>query len=87
MTKNTEKKERKLQGVVVSDKMDKTRVVEVSSLKKHAKYQRYFKVSKKFSAHDSENQYKEGDAVIIRETRPMSRTKRWEIVGKIENKK
>lgn len=74
---------RQLIGVVVSDKMQKTRVVSVTSMKKHPKYLKYYKVTSKFKAHDEANEYKTGDKVTIEETRPMSREKRWKIVGKI----
>lgn len=74
---------RKLEGVVVSDKMQKTRVVEVSRLKKHPKYQKYYRVSRRFKAHDENNEYKVGDKVVIEEVRPLSKEKRWRIVGKI----
>jgi len=74
---------RKIQGTVVSDKMNKTRVVAVKRLKKHRRYGKYFKVTRRFKAHDEKNEYKAGDKVIIRETRPMSRGKRWVIVEKI----
>ena len=79
----TEKKTRKITGVVVSDKMTKTRVVAVSSLKKHPKYLKYYKVTKKFKAHDENNEYKTGDTVVIEETRPLSREKRWKITSKL----
>ncbi len=72
-----ETKKRKIQGVVVSDLMTKTRVVAVSRLKKHAKYQKYYTVTRRFKAHDEENTYKKGDKVVIEECRPMSRDKRW----------
>jgi len=72
-----------MRGVVVSAKMDKTRIVAVESLRKHPKYLRYYKVTKRFAAHDEKNEYREGDKVVIRACRPMSRTKRWEIAGKI----
>ncbi len=75
------KKQRKLEGVVVSDKMTKTRVVSVSWLKKHPKYRKYFKVTSKFKAHDENNDYKTGDKVVIEQTRPMSKDKRWRITG------
>jgi small subunit ribosomal protein S17 len=74
---------RKLKGTVVSDKMNKTRVVEVTRLKKHAKYEKFYRVSTRFKAHDEKNEYKTGDAVIIQETRPISKDKRWIIVGKV----
>ena len=86
MTENTVKKPRKLKGVVTSDKMTKTVVVEVLRLKKHPIYKKYFKVSHKFKAHDETNQYHTGDRVIIQETRPMSKDKRWIVVGKVEAK-
>lgn len=81
MDKQTKK--RKIIGVVVSDKMLKTRVVAVSSLKKHPKYLKYYKVTTKFKAHDENNEYKTGDKVTMEETRPMSREKRWIITGKV----
>ena len=68
-----------LKGIIVSDKMDKTVVVEVTKLKKHPKYERRFRVSKRYKAHDSENKHKVGDAVTIEEARPMSKGKSWKI--------
>ena len=79
---NKNKKTRTLKGVVVSDKMQKTAVVEITRLIKHPKYKKYFKSSKRFKAHDEENKYKEGDKVLIQETRPMSKEKRWIVSGK-----
>ncbi len=67
-------------GVVVSDKMQKTIVVEVERRVPHPRYGKIVRVSKKFYAHDEERKAKVGDRVRIRETRPMSRTKRWELV-------
>lgn len=75
---------RKLQGEVVSDKMDKTRVVTVTRQKKHPRYHKYFRVTKRFKAHDEKNEYKTGDIVTITESRPMSRDKRWTIVELIK---
>ena len=80
---NQETKKRKIIGVVVSDKMSKTRVVAVSRLKKHPKYLKYYKVTTKFKVHDENNEFKTGDKVTIEETRPISKEKRWKIVGKI----
>ena len=80
-----ETKKRKIIGVVTSDKMNKTRVVAVSRLKKHPKYLKYYHVTTKFKAHDENNEYKTGDKVTIEEARPMSRDKRWKIIGKISN--
>lgn len=84
MTENNEQvKKRKIIGTVVSDKMTKTRVVAVASLKKHPKYLKYYKVTTKFKAHDEGNVYKTGDKVTIEESRPLSREKRWTIINKI----
>lgn len=74
---------RRLQGVVASDKMNKTRVVVVERSRKHAKYQKYYKVTSRFKAHDEKNEYKFGDKVIIEETKPLSKDKRWKIINKI----
>ncbi len=84
MTTGTDKQVRKLEGVVVSDKMDKTVVVEVKRHIKNEKYQKYFYVSKRFKAHDENNEYKVGDKVVIEETRPLSKDKRFKVSGKIE---
>ncbi|NCO15378.1 30S ribosomal protein S17 [Candidatus Wolfebacteria bacterium CG18_big_fil_WC_8_21_14_2_50_39_7] len=74
---------RKLQGVIVSDKMQKTRVVEITRLKKNPRYKKYYKVTRRFKVHDEKNEYKTGDRVLIEETRPISKEKRWKIVEKI----
>ncbi|MBI3638223.1 30S ribosomal protein S17 [Candidatus Wolfebacteria bacterium] len=76
---------RQFEGIVTSDKMDKTRVVAVSRLKKHPRYKKYYKVTRKFKAHDEKNEYKIGDKVMIEEIRPMSKDKRWRIVSKVES--
>lgn len=73
---------RTLKGYVVSDKMQKTVVVEVRRMKMHAKYKKYFKVSKRYKAHSPENEYHTGDKVLIQEGRPMSKEKRWTVIGK-----
>jgi small subunit ribosomal protein S17 len=72
-----------LKGVVVSDKMQKTVVVEVNRFVKHPKYGKYMKQSKKYKAHDEEGVYKTGDNVSIEETRPISKDKSFKVVGKI----
>lgn len=61
----------------------KTRVVAVEWLKKHPRYLKYYKKRTKLKAHDERNEYKIGDRVIIEETRPLSREKRWVIVSKL----
>lgn len=81
------KMKRKLTGLVVSDKMQKTRVVAITRLKKHPKYLKYYKTTAKFKAHDENNEYRTGDKVVIEETRPLSRDKRWTIVALSEKKK
>ena len=72
-----DKVKKTLKGVVVSDKMDKTIVVSVTRVKEHPKYRKRFKLTKKYKAHDRENKYKIGDKVIIQESRPLSRGKKW----------
>ncbi len=69
-----------LKGVVVSNKMDKTVVVSVSRFIKHPLYGKFYKVSKKYKAHDEGNKYKIGDKVEIFETKPISKDKRHEVV-------
>lgn len=70
------------EGVVVSDKMQKTRVVAVAITKRHPKYLKQYIVHSRFKAHDEKNEYKEGDRVVIAATRPLSKEKRWTIVSK-----
>lgn len=67
-------------GRVVSDKMDKTVVVAVDYLKPHPLYRKIIRKTNKFHAHDEENACRVGDMVRIEETRPLSRTKRWQVV-------
>jgi small subunit ribosomal protein S17 len=67
-------------GTVISNKMDKTIVVSVVSLKKHRIYKRTYKQTKHFYAHDEENACQIGDVVRIQETRPLSKLKRWKMV-------
>ncbi|MCL4405148.1 MAG: 30S ribosomal protein S17 [Patescibacteria group bacterium] len=83
MTENKVRKHRRLEGTVVSDKMSKTRVVEVVRSKFHPKYRKHYTVSSKFKAHDEKNVYKVGDHVLIEETRPISRDKYFRIIGKV----
>ena len=74
------KKSNILKGVVVGDKMDKTIVVSVSRFIKHPLYGKFYKVSKKYKAHDADNKYKTGDTVEIEETRPISKDKHFRVV-------
>ena len=71
-------------GTVVSDKMDKTVNVAIDKLRSHPLYRKQYKVTKKFLAHDENNDCKVGDKVELRETRPTSKGKRWEVVSVIE---
>jgi small subunit ribosomal protein S17 len=80
---NKNKKIRTLKGIVVSDKMQKTVVVAVSRLVLHPKYRKFYKVTKKYKAHDEKGEFHTGDKVTIRETRPTSKDKRWEVANKI----
>ncbi len=66
-------------GIVTSDKMDKTVVVKVEQMVKHPVYRKYIKRNVKFKAHDGENACSEGDKVLIVETRPLSKDKRWQV--------
>jgi small subunit ribosomal protein S17 len=78
--KETKKGGKILSGVVTSDKMKDTVVVEVTRFVKHPKYDKFMKISKKFKAHDAGNTKKVGDKVEIVETRPISRDKRFKIL-------
>ncbi len=78
---------KKLRGYVVSDKMDKTIVVEVEDRVKHALYGKVLRRNKKYKAYDEENSAGIGDLVIISETRPLSATKRFRLVEIVEKAK
>lgn len=80
-------KRRVLRGVVTSDKMDKTAVIEVTTLKQHPLYGRTVRRTKKFKAHDENNECGVGDTIEIMECRPLSREKRWRMVRIIEKAK
>lgn len=82
-TKETAKKEvlrGVFNGTVVSDKMDKTIVVEVTRVKTHPKYKKIYSVDKNYKVHDEKNQYKAGDKVSFVECRPLSKDKRWRVI-------
>ena len=81
MSESGTRGERKVrEGLVVSDKMDKTIVVSVERLRRHPIYKRVVRLSSKFKAHDQENTARVGDTVRIEESRPLSREKRWTVV-------
>jgi small subunit ribosomal protein S17 len=73
-----------LAGLVVSDKMDKTVVVQVERLVKHPVYKKYVRRRAKFMAHDENNDCRVGDTVLIRQSRPLSRHKRWRVSKVLE---
>ena len=75
---------RQLVGMVVSDKMDKTVTVQVERLVKHRLYKKYIKRRNTFAAHDEDNSCRIGDKVLITESRPLSRMKRWRISEIVE---
>ena len=75
---------RELVGKVVSDRMDKTVVVLVSTKKRHPLYQKYIRSSKRVKVHDAENQCRVGDNVRVVESRPLSREKRWRLLEIME---
>ncbi len=75
--------QRVFQGVVVSDKMKKTIVVRVDRKKVHPKYLKQYQMSSKFKVHDEKGEYKTGDVVRFVETRPLSKDKRWRVIGKV----
>lgn len=77
-------KGRTLEGIVVSDKSDKTIVVKVETLVKHPLIKKYIRRHKKYAAHDPNNECNIGDKVQIVEFRPMSRTKRWHLLSVVE---
>ncbi|MDO8561082.1 MAG: 30S ribosomal protein S17 [bacterium] len=78
---DTPVKKRKLKGTVVSNKMAKTVVVKIGFLKKHPKYGKYFKRSTRLKAHaENSKDYGVGDLVMIEETRPLSKEKRWKVI-------
>lgn len=82
MTDQVKKIKRSFKGIVRSDKADKTVVVKVDRIKMQPKYHKRYTVSKNYKAHDERNEYKIGDKVIIQECRPLSKDKRWRVIGK-----
>ena len=78
---NTSKKQR-LIGTVVSDKMQKTVVVKVDTKKRHPKYHKSYKITRKFKAHSENNEYHIGDRVVIESCRPISKDKKFRVLSK-----
>jgi len=73
-------KQRERQGLVVSDKMDKTIVVQVTAVKPHAEYKKVVRRTSRLKAHDENNDARIGDTVLVRECRPLSRDKTWRLI-------
>jgi len=84
MTEQQDIKQRERQGVVVSDKMDKTIVVEVGSVRPHAEYKKVVRRTERLKAHDEQNEARMGDRVLVRECRPLSRDKTWRLIRVLE---
>ncbi len=84
MNENQQTNARTLTGRVVSDKMNKTVTVLVERKVKHPLYGKFVRRSKKYHAHDENNEFHPGDLVLIEETRPLSRTKTWKVVKLVE---
>jgi len=87
MEEKVRKQKQELQGVVVSDKMEKTIVIEIVMRKLHPLYKKYLTRSKKVKAHDETNDAKIGDTVRVVECRPLSRDKRWRLAEIVERAK
>ena len=84
MEHKDKKSKKRIKGVVVSDKMQKTIVVLTHRFVKHPKYGKFMRISKKYKAHDENNKYKIGDTVLIEETRPISKDKTFRVLGSDE---
>jgi len=82
MNKKTPSRRRELTGIVVSDKMRQTAVVEITHQQKHPQYLKYYTVTKRLKAHNEGGEFKIGDRVRIQETRPLSKEKHWRIISK-----
>lgn len=76
-------KKQQMVGIVVSDKMQKTVVVKVDMKKRHPKYKKAYTISRKFKAHDENDEYHTGDKVVIESIRPMSREKKFKVISKV----
>jgi len=84
----TDRPQRKTRtGFVVSDKMDKTVVISISQTVRHPLYSKIYKRNSKLYAHDENNDARVGDLVVVSETRPLSKTKRWRVVEVLERAK
>jgi small subunit ribosomal protein S17 len=80
MAEQSTTKQRERQGLVVSDKMDKTIVVQVAAVQPHAEYKKVVRRTSRLKAHDENNEARIGDTVLVRECRPLSRDKTWRLI-------
>ena len=80
MSATTNKAVKQRQGVVIKNRMDKTVVVEVTRRVRHPKYQKFLKKRVRYQAHDAKNECSVGDKVVVEETRPLSKMKRWRVI-------
>ena len=76
--------QRERQGIVVSDKMDKTIVVQVSVVRPHKEYRKIIRTTDRLKAHDEQNEARVGDTVLVRECRPLSKDKTWRLIKVLE---
>ena len=83
MENSNQVKRQQITGTIVSDKMMKTVVVKVDIQKRHPKYKKIYTISKKFKAHDENNEYHTGDKVVIESIRPMSKEKKFKVLRKV----
>lgn len=86
MSNETKTIKRRFKGKVVSDKMDKTAVVEIVKIKEHPVYKKRFKVTQKVKIHDPKNECQVGDLILFEECRPLSKDKKYRLIKKIEKK-
>lgn len=84
MTEEPKVRQKERRGVVVSDKMDKTIVVEVSMVGQHREYKKVVRRTKRLKAHDERNEARAGDTVLVRECRPLSKEKTWRLIKVLE---
>jgi len=84
MTEERKARQRERRGVVVSDKMDKTIVVEVAIVRPHRRYKKVVRRTSRLKAHDERNEARVGDTVLVRECRPLSKEKTWRLIKVLE---
>ena len=83
MENKENKKRRVIKGTIVSNKMQKTVIVSVTRLRMHPKYKKYYKITKRYKAHNENQDFQVGDKVLIQETNPISKEKTWRVISKV----